>query len=246
MTVLVIDVGGTSVKILASGQKEPRKFESGPSMTVAQMVDGAKKAAAGWKFDRVSIGYPGVVKKNQPVTEPYNLARGWVKFDYAAAFGCPVRIINDAAMQALGSYNGGTMLFLGLGTGLGTTLIVDGIVAPMELAHLPYRKATYEDYVGVHAIERFGKKKWRKRVEDVVERLTAAFRPDDVVLGGGNSQRLEEVPPGCRLGDNDNAFLGGFRMWSGATSKVMPRVAARKLARSVARKPARATKKRSR
>jgi polyphosphate glucokinase len=246
MTVLVIDVGGTSVKILASGQKEPRKFESGPSMTVAQMVHGAKKAAAGWKFDRVSIGYPGVVKKNQPVTEPYNLARGWVKFDYAAAFGCPVRIINDAAMQALGSYNGGTMLFLGLGTGLGTTLIVDGIVAPMELAHLPYRKATYEDYVGVHAIERFGKKKWRKRVEDVVERLTAAFRPDDVVLGGGNSQRLEELPPGCRLGDNDNAFLGGFRMWSGATSKVMPRVAARKVARSVARKPARGTKKRSR
>ncbi len=214
MNVLVIDIGGTSVKILASGQREPRKFESGPSMTVAQMVSGVKEAAAGWKFDRVAIGYPGVVKENQPVTEPYNLAKGWVKFDYAAAFGCPVRIINDAALQALGSYNGGTMLFLGLGTGLGSTLIVDGVVAPMELAHLPYRKATYEDYVGVRAIERLGKKKWRKRVEDVVERLTAAFRPDDVVLGGGNSKQLNELPPGCRLGDNDNAFLGGFRMWA--------------------------------
>lgn len=222
MNVLVIDIGGTSVKILASGQREPRKFESGPSMTVAQMVSGVKAAAAGWKFDRVAIGYPGVVKKNQPVTEPYNLAEGWVKFDYAAAFGCPVRIINDAALQALGSYNGGTMLFLGLGTGLGSTLIVDGVVAPMELAHLPYRKATYEDYVGVRAIERLGKKKWRKRVEDVVERLTAAFRPDDVVLGGGNSRQLNELPPGCRLGDNDNAFLGGFRMWahSGPGSKA--------------------------
>ena len=219
MKVLVIDVGGTSVKILATGQREPRKFESGPSMTVAQMVSGVKKAATGWTYDRVSIGYPGVVKKNQPTTEPYNLARGWVKFDYAKAFGRPVRIINDAAMQALGSYEGGTMLFLGLGTGLGTTLIVDGVVVPMELAHLPYRKATYEDYVGVRAIERLGKKKWRKVVDDVVERLAAAFRPDDVVLGGGNSQHLKELPPGCRLGDNDNAFLGGFRMWTGAKSR---------------------------
>ena len=219
MKVLVIDVGGTAVKILASGQREPRKFESGPSMTVAQMVSGVKEAAAGWTYDRVSIGYPGVVKKNQPTTEPYNLAHGWVKFDYAKGFGRPVRIINDAAMQALGSYEGGTMLFLGLGTGLGSTLIVDGVVVPMELAHLPYRKATYEDYVGVRAIERLGKKKWRKTVEDVVERLTAAFHPDDVVLGGGNSRHLKELPPGYRLGDNDNAFLGGFRMWAGAKSK---------------------------
>jgi len=219
MKVLVIDVGGTTVKILATGQREPRKFESGPSMTVAQMVSGVKKAATGWTYDRVSIGYPGVVKKNQPTTEPYNLAHGWVKFDYAKAFGRPVRIINDAAMQALGSYEGGTMLFLGLGTGLGTTLIVDGVVVPMELAHLPYRKATYEDYVGVRAIERLGKKKWRKVVEDVVERLAAAFLPDDVVLGGGNSQHLKELPLGCRLGDNDNAFLGGFRMWAGAKSR---------------------------
>jgi polyphosphate glucokinase len=188
-------------------------------MTVAQMVSGVRETATGWTYDRVSIGYPGVVKKNQPVTEPYNLAPGWVKFDYAKAFGRPVRIVNDAAMQALGSYEGGTMLFLGLGTGLGSTLIVDGVVVPMELAHLPYRKATYEDYVGVRAIERLGKKKWRKAVEDVVERLTAAFRPDDVVLGGGNSQHLKELPPGCRLGDNDNAFLGGFRMWDSAKRK---------------------------
>jgi polyphosphate glucokinase len=220
MKVLVVDVGGTSIKILATGQREPRKFESGPSLTVAQMVSGVKKAAAGWTYDRVSIGYPGVVKQNQPTTEPYNLAHGWVKYDYARAFGCPVRIVNDAAMQALGSYAGGTMLFLGLGTGLGSTLIVDGVVVPMELAHLPYRKATYEDYVGVRAIERFGKKKWRKAVEDVVERLTAAFRPDDVVLGGGNNRHLKELPPGCRLGDNDNAFAGGFRMWDGAKRKA--------------------------
>ena len=223
MKVLVVDVGGTSIKILASGQREPRKFESGPAMTVTQMVSGVKKAAAGWSYDRVSIGYPGVVKKNQPITEPYNLARGWVEFDYAKAFGRPVRIINDAAMQALGSYGSGTMLFLGLGTGLGSALIVDGAVVPMELAHLPYRKATYEDYVGVRAIERLGKKKWRKAVEDVVERLTAAFRPDDVVLGGGNNRHLKELPPGCRLGDNDNAFVGGFRMWDGARPKAAPR-----------------------
>ena len=223
MKVLVVDVGGTSIKILASGQSEPRKFESGPSMTVAQMVSGVRKAAVGWAYDRVSIGYPGVVKKNQPTTEPYNLAPGWVKFHYGKAFGRPVKIMNDAAMQALGSYEGGTMLFLGLGTGLGTALIVDGAVVPMELAHLPYRKATYEDYVGVRAIERLGKKKWRKAVEDVVERLTAAFRPDDVVLGGGNNRHLKELPRGCRLGDNDNAFLGGFRMWDGAKPKAARR-----------------------
>jgi len=223
MKVLVVDVGGTSIKILASGQREPRKFESGPTLTVTQMVRGVRQAAAGWTYDRVSIGYPGVVKKNQPTTEPYNLAHGWVKFDYAKAFGRPVKIINDAAMQALGSYKGGTMLFLGLGTGLGSTLIVEGVVVPMELAHLPYRKATYEDYVGVRAIERLGRKKWRNAVEDVVERLTAAFRPDDVVLGGGNNRLLKELPPGCRLGDNENAFLGGFRMWDAAKPKAAPR-----------------------
>jgi polyphosphate glucokinase len=230
MKVLVVDVGGTSVKIAASGQGEPRKFASGPTMTVRQMVDGVKKLAAGWQYDRVSIGYPGVVKHNQPVTEPHNLAQGWVKFDYAAAFGCPVKIVNDAALQALGSYNGGTMLFLGLGTGLGSTLVIEGVVAPMELAHLPYRKATYEDYVGVPALERLGKKKWRKRVEDVVERLGAAFYPDDVVLGGGNSRQLKELPPGCRLGDNDNAFVGGFRLWEQSPPGARKMAVARKTA----------------
>jgi predicted NBD/HSP70 family sugar kinase len=161
-----------------------------------------------------------------------------VKFDYAAAFGCPVKIINDAALQALGSYNGGTMLFLGLGTGLGSALVVDGVVVPMELAHLPYRKSTYEEYVGVRELEREGTKKWRKQVEDVVERLTAAFYPDDVVLGGGNSKQLRELPPGCRLGDNDNAFVGGFRMWEVARATAKPVAASRK--------PARPAKKRSR
>jgi len=246
MKVLVVDVGGTSVKILAVGQGEPRKFESGPLMTVGQMVAGVEKLASGWKYDRVSIGYPGVVKNNQPMTEPHNLAQGWVKFDYAAAFGCPVKIINDAALQALGSYKGGTMLFLGLGTGLGSTLVVDGVVVPMELAHLPYRKATYEDYVGVNALERLGKKKWRKRVDDVVERLAAAFRPDDVVLGGGNSRQLKDLPRGCRLGDNDNAFVGGFRMWEESKPRGKPSASARAFRRVAPRKPARPAKKRAR
>jgi polyphosphate glucokinase len=236
MKVLVVDVGGTSVKIAAPGQGEPRKFDSGPTLTVRQMVERVRKLAAGWQYDRVSIGYPGVVKRNQPVTEPHNLAPGWVKFDYPAAFGCPVKIINDAALQALGSYNGGTMLFLGLGTGLGSTLIIDGVAAPMELAHLPYRKATYEDYVGVQALLRLGKKKWRKRVEDVVERLTAAFYPDDVVLGGGNSRQLKELPSGCRLGDNDNAFVGGVRLWEPSPPTARRGSAARKPARTAAKR----------
>jgi len=238
MKVLTVDVGGTSIKILVEGDDAPRKFASGPTMTVRQMVAGVKQLSRGWKYDRVSIGYPGVVKHNQPVTEPYNLAHGWVKFDYAAAFGCPVKIINDAAMQALGSYKGGDLLFLGLGTGLGTTLVVDGVVVPMEVAHLPYRKATFEDYVGVRALERMGKKKWRAQVNDVIARLIAAFRPDDVVLGGGNSKQLKELPPGCRLGDNNNAFAGGFRLWQPSQRKVDPGVAPRK--------PARPAKKRSR
>lgn len=211
--VLVIDVGGSHVKIMASGQTEERKFESGPTMTPAQMAEGVKSLASGWRYDAVAIGYPGVVIRDQPATEPHNLAPGWVAFDYAEAFGCPVKIINDAAMQALGSYRSGKMLFLGLGTGLGTTLIVDGIVVPMELAHLPYRKASFEDYVGERAFERDGKKKWHKRVFDVVERLRAAFIPDDVVIGGGNLRLLDKLPDGCRAGDNANAFAGGFRLW---------------------------------
>lgn len=229
MNILVIDVGGTHVKILASGQTTVRKMDSGPTLTPRQMVLGVKALAKGWKFDRVSIGYPGVVVRNQPIYEPHNLGEGWVKFDFAKAFGCPVRIVNDAAMQALGGYGGGKMLFLGFGTGLGTALIVDGTLVPMELAHLPYRKATFEDYVGEHAMERDGKKKWRKNCLDVIERLMAAMEPDDVVLGGGNAVNFTELPPRCRLGANANAFPGGLRMWADAGAK--PRKPAKRVIR---------------
>jgi len=218
MNILVIDVGGTHIKILTTGEKEKREIDSGPSITARQMVASVKKLASGWKYDAVSIGYPGPVVHGRPLAEPHNLGTGWMGFDFAAAFKLPVKVINDAAMQALGSYRGGQMLFLGLGTGLGSTLIVDAVVQPMELAHLPYKKGTYEDYVGVRGLEAFGKKKWRKHVEDVVERLVAAFEPDDVVLGGGNAKKLEELPRLCRLGDNANAFEGGFRMWEGSPS----------------------------
>jgi polyphosphate glucokinase len=213
MNILVIDVGGTHVKILASGEKEKREVDSGPAMTARQMVSSVKDLAGDWKYDRVSIGYPGPVAHDRPMGEPHNLGNGWMGFDFPAAFKLPVKIINDAAMQALGSYEGGKMLFLGLGTGLGSALIIDGVVEPMELAHLPYKKGTYEDYVGARALEEFGKKAWRKHVEDVLKSLVAAFQPDDVVLGGGNAKRLKELPPLCRLGDNANAFKGGFRMW---------------------------------
>jgi polyphosphate glucokinase len=213
MNVLVIDVGGTHVKILATGQREHRKFDSGPQLNAEWMVQGVKELAADWDYDVVTIGYPGLVLRGRPVAEPHNLAHGWVGFDYESSFECPVRIINDAAMQALGGYQGGKMLFLGLGTGLGSALIVDGIVEPMELGHLPYRKGNYEDYVGIRGLERRGKKKWREAVSDVVARFVAALEPDDVVLGGGNVKKLKELPPGCRAGDNANAFLGGFRVW---------------------------------
>ncbi len=213
MKVLVIDVGGSNIKFRATGQDEERRFPSGPEMTARAMVDGVLKRTGDWRYDAVAIGYPGVVKKDQPVTEPHNLAAGWVDFDYSAAFGKPVKIINDAAMQALGSYEGGKMLFLGLGTGLGTTLVVDGVLVPMELAHLYYRRKTFEEYVGEEALERDGKRKWRKRVFDVVARLSAALLPDEVVIGGGNVRHLRKMPPLCRAGDNENAFTGGFRLW---------------------------------
>jgi polyphosphate glucokinase len=214
MKILVVDVGGSHVKILASGQTTVRRMESGPTLTPKQMVDGVKALAKGWKYDRVSIGYPGVVSRDKPVYEPHNLGKGWVGFDYEKAFGCPVRIVNDAAMQALGGYGGGKMLFLGFGTGLGTALIVDGMLVPMELAHLPYKRATFEDYVGEHAQERDGKNKWRKNCVDVIERLIAALQPEDIVIGGGNAVHLTELPPRCRLGANANAFPGGLRMWA--------------------------------
>jgi polyphosphate glucokinase len=214
--VLVVDVGGTHVKILATGQTEKREFESGRKLTAAKMVDKVKKLAADWRYGVVSIGYPGPLLHQRIAAEPHNLGSGWVGFDFEAAFGRPVKLMNDAAMQALGSYRGGRMLFLGFGTGLGTALIVDGVVEPMEVGHLPYRKATYEDYVGARALERLGRKKWRKNVIDVIAQLSAAFEPDDTVLGGGNVRYLGELPPGCRAGDNANAFVGGFRMWQEA------------------------------
>jgi polyphosphate glucokinase len=211
--VLVVDVGGTSVKMLATGQDEHRSFPSGPTLTPRQMVSVVKKLARGWSYDAVSIGYPGPVLHGRPIAEPYSLGRGWVGFDFAAAFGRPVKVINDAAMQALGSYRGGKMLFLGLGTGLGSSMIVDGIVEPMELGHLPYKKGTYEDYVGQAGLKRRGKKKWRRDVADVVARFIAALEPDDVVIGGGNVKKLDALPPHSRAGDNANAFAGGFRLW---------------------------------
>ena len=211
--ILAIDVGGTHVKVLASGQTTPRVVPSGLHMTAQMMVDAVKLMAKGWKFDVISMGYPGPVLRGRPVAEPHNLGAGWVGFNYEKAFGKPIKIVNDAAMQALGSYKGGKMLFLGLGTGLGSTLIVDGIIEPMELGHLPYKKATYEDYVGERGLERLGKKKWRKKVADVVDRLTAALEPDEVVLGGGNARKLKELPPNARLGENANAFAGAFRLW---------------------------------
>jgi polyphosphate glucokinase len=215
MDVLAVDVGGTHVKILATGQTTSRRLDSGPALTAEQMVRGVLELAEGWKFDVVSIGYPGPVLHNRPVAEPVNLGRGWVGFDYPSAFGRPVKLINDAAMQALGSYRGGKMLFLGLGTGLGSAMIVDGVVEPMELAHLPYRKRTFEDYVGLRGLKRVGRKKWRRYVADVVERLAAALQPDYIVIGGGNARKLKEIPPGAEIGDNANAFLGGFRLWQG-------------------------------
>jgi len=213
MNVLVVDVGGNHVKILATGQKQSREFPSGPTLTAKQMVAGVKKLAGDWKYDAVSIGYPGPVIRNRPLAEPHNLGRGWMGYDFKAAFKRPVKVVNDAAMQALGSYRRGKMLFLGLGTGLGSTLIADGIVEPMELGHLPYKKGTYEDYVGMRGLQKRGKKKWRRNVADVVTRLVTALEPDDVVIGGGNVKKLKQLPKGCRMGDNANAFRGGFRLW---------------------------------
>ena len=213
MNVLVIDIGGSHVKILVTGEKVSRKFVSGPTLTPNQMVAGVKKLAADWKYDAVSIGYPGAVLRNRPVAEPHNLGRGWMGYDFKRAFNRPVKIVNDAAMQALGSYRRGKMLFLGLGTGLGSAMIANGIVEPMELGHLPYKKGTYEDYVGARGLKKRGKKKWRRSVADVVSRLVAALGPQDVVIGGGNVKKLKELPDGCRIGKNANAFRGGFRLW---------------------------------
>lgn len=213
MNILVIDVGGTHIKVLATGQKEHREFVSGKEMTPRRMVSGVLKLTADWRYEAISMGYPGPVVRGQPVRDPWNLGKGWFGFDFKKAFKRPIKIVNDAAMQALGSYRKGKMLFLGLGTGLGSAMIVEGHVVPMELAHLPYRNGTFEDYTGVRGLEKHGKKKWRKSVEDVVERLIAALEPDEVVLGGGNVKKLKKLPPLCRAGSNENAFLGGYRLW---------------------------------
>jgi polyphosphate glucokinase len=211
--ILVIDIGGNNVKVLISGETETRKYPSGPRLNPRQMVKGVKSITKDWKYDAVSIGYPGVVRNGKITADPVNLGKGWVGFSFRQAFGKPVRIINDAVMQALGSYEGGTMLFLGLGTGLGTALIVNGHFVPMELGHFPYAKLTIERHIGTGGLERMGRPRWRKLVAKVVGELTAAFLVDDVVLGGGNVKKLASLPPGCRAGANTNAFTGGFRLW---------------------------------
>jgi polyphosphate glucokinase len=212
--VLVIDVGGTNVKLMAMGQKEPLKIPSGPTMTATKMVSVVKQNVKDWEFDCISLGYPGPIINGHPLREPHNLGGGWMRFNFQKAFGCPVKLINDAAMQALGSYEGGRMLFLGLGTGLGSAMIVDGVLEPMELAHLIFKKGkTYEDYLGLRGLERMGKKKWRRYVAAIVETLRDALEADYVVLGGGNNKKLKETPAGARIGNNLNAFVGGFRLW---------------------------------
>jgi polyphosphate glucokinase len=213
--ILVIDIGGTHIKLLMTGQKTPVKIPSGLSMTAAKMVRDVKKATRSWKYDCISMGYPGPVANGHPLHEPHNLGSGWMGFNFRKAFGHPIKIINDASMQALGSYKGGRMLFLGLGTGLGSAMVIDGILEPMELAHLFYKNGkTYEDYLGIRGLEKYGKKKWRRQVFKVTEKLRTALEADYVVLGGGNVAKLKKLPPGTRLGSNENAFRGGFRLWS--------------------------------
>jgi predicted NBD/HSP70 family sugar kinase len=220
--VLVVDVGGSHVKVRASGEEERRRADSGPEMTAAEMVAAVRELAEGWDWDRVSVGVPSPVHNGRVVSEPVNLGEGWVGFDYEGAFGRPTKVVNDAAMQALGSYEGGTMLFLGLGTGLGSALVSGGLVQPLELGHLPYRDATFEDYTGTAALERRGAQRWRRDVADVIQTLRAALEPGYVVLGGGNADKLEELPENVRLGDNENAFLGGFRLWdSDAPARIV-------------------------
>lgn len=219
--VLAVDVGGSHVKILVSrDQAEPRRFASGSDLTPQAMVEGVLEEARGWAYDVVSVGIPAPVRAGRVVSEPVNLGNGWVGFDFERAFGRPTKVVNDAAMQALGSYDGGKMLFLGLGTGLGSALVVDGVVEPLELGHLPFEKATYEDYVGERGRKKLGNKKWRQTVFRAIEELVAALEPEYVVLGGGNAKHIEQLPEGVRLGANDNAFLGGFRLWDPSMPSV--------------------------
>ena len=215
MKILVIDVGGTHVKVRATSHKKRIEIPSGPKMTARKMVAAVQKLTADWQYDAVTIGYPGLVLHGHIASEPHNLGHGWVGFAFENTFGRPVKLVNDAAMQALGSYEGKRMLFLGLGTGLGSAMVVDGVLEPMELAHLPYKKGrTYEEYVGLAGLKRLGKKKWRRHVKDVVKQLKTALEADYVVIGGGNARLLEKLPPGSRLGNNEHAFRGGSRIWA--------------------------------
>jgi predicted NBD/HSP70 family sugar kinase len=224
--ILVVDVGGTHIKALATGMHTPVKIDSGPSFTAGDMVREVKAALKNRKYEAVSMGYPGPVVHHRPMREPYNLGGGWVGFDFRKAFGRPIKIVNDAAMQALGSYQGGRMLFLGLGTGLGSAMIVDGVLQPMELAHLPYQHGkTYEDYLGLRGLKRLGRKQWERKVHQVVDELRAALEADRVVLGGGNAKKLKKLPDKASLGSNENAFLGGFRLWDLKTDSAIPRLA---------------------
>jgi polyphosphate glucokinase len=214
MKVLVIDIGGTNIKVASTDNRVPIKIPSGPHLTAQQMVDDVLKATESWDYDCITLGYPGPVNHDAPIMEPHNLAPGWIDFPYAKALMKPYRFINDAAMQALGGYKGGRMLFLGTGTGLGSALIIDGTVISLELAHLPYKNGlTYEEYIGVAGLERRGKKKWRKSVLDIVERLKAAMVCDYVLLGGGNAKLMKELPSHVILGANSNAIEGGIKLW---------------------------------
>lgn len=214
MNTLVIDVGGTHVKLRVQGGDEVRKCPSGPNLTPQEMIDMVRTATKDWSYDRITIGYPGPVVDGVIQLEPVNLGDGWMGFDFAKGLGHPVKLINDAAMQALGSYEGGRMLFLGLGTGLGSALVYNNFLLPMELGHLPYKKGhSFEEYVGQAGLKELGRRKWKQHVFDVVQRLRNAFLSDYVVLGGGNAKKLDELPPACRLGDNSNAFQGGLRLW---------------------------------
>jgi polyphosphate glucokinase len=227
MRILVIDIGGNNVKVRHPEDKTVVKVPSGPTLTAARMARAVLRATAGWRYDAVSIGYPGPVVNGRPAREPHNLGGGWRRYDYRAAFGKPVRLLNDAAMQALGSYHGGRMLYLGLGTGLGSALVIDGVVQPLELAHLPYRKGrTFEDYVGQRGYKRLGKRAWVRHVTQVVEALRQALQVEYVVLGGGSVKRLEQLPPGCRPGSNANAFTGGLRLWNTSPHPARRRAAA--------------------
>ncbi len=211
--ILVIDVGGTSLKILRSGEETRREVKSGSHVSAEYMAEAVQETCSDWTWDRVSIGYPSPVVGGRPLLNPSNLGGGWVGFDYEAAFGCPVRILNDAAMQALGSYHGGRMLFLGLGTGLGSAMIEHDRLEPLELGHMPFRESSFEEHTGKAALDRDGFEVWRDTVYEVVDQFVDAIDPDYVVLGGGNVMKLDDLPERCERGNNFNAFIGGFRMW---------------------------------